>query len=351
MIKYLKISFLLGSFLLLAQQKKSIVPLTYVAHKVAAPLTIDGKPDDLAWQKASWTADFIDIEGLKKPTYRTHVKMLWDDTYFYIFAKITEPHIWADLKKHDAIIFHNNDFELFIDPDNDTKNYYEFEINALGTTWDLFLNAPYRIKNNVVLNDWEMTGLKSAVHIEGTLNNPKDTDKYWTVELAIPWAVYKTDYFHNNVPKNKFWRVNFSRVNWDFELDAFGNYQRKKDAKGKYHSEYNWVWSPQGVVNMHQPETWGYVFFSDKPLGTSVAFKIPDDEHLRWQLYAYYRKQLTYKAKNKAWATNLKAIGGAQQVVKGKNVTFQMESHRLGWHIFVQSPFTGKKYVITEQGT
>jgi hypothetical protein len=25
--------------------------------------------------------------------------------------------------------------------------------------------------------------------------------------------------------------------------------------------EDNWVWSPQGVVNMHVPEKWGYVRF------------------------------------------------------------------------------------------
>ncbi|CEN48597.1 hypothetical protein CCAN2_1920045 [Capnocytophaga canimorsus] len=52
----------------------------------------------------------------------------------------------ATLKERDTVIFHNNDFEIFLDPDNDSHNYYEFEINALNTVWDLFLTKPYRGK-------------------------------------------------------------------------------------------------------------------------------------------------------------------------------------------------------------
>ena len=55
-----------------------------------------------------------------------------------------EPHVWGTLTKHDSVIFHDNDFEVFIDPNGDTLEYYEFEINALNTGWDLFLDKPYR---------------------------------------------------------------------------------------------------------------------------------------------------------------------------------------------------------------
>ena len=39
----------------------------------------------------------------------------------------------ARLTKHDAVIFHDNDFEVFIDPDGDNHEYYELELNALNT--------------------------------------------------------------------------------------------------------------------------------------------------------------------------------------------------------------------------
>ncbi len=55
-----------------------------------------------------------------------------------------EPRPWAELTLHDSVIYKENDFEVFIDPDGDNHNYYEIEINALGTVWDLFLAKPYR---------------------------------------------------------------------------------------------------------------------------------------------------------------------------------------------------------------
>ena len=70
--------------------------------------------------------------------------MLWDDKYLYIGAAMVEPHVWATLTERDAVIYHDNDFEVFIDPDGDTHLYYEIEINALGTVWDLLLVRPYR---------------------------------------------------------------------------------------------------------------------------------------------------------------------------------------------------------------
>ena len=71
--------------------------------------------------------------------------MLWDDQYLYIFAELKEEHIWGDLTERDAIIFYNNDFEIFIDPSGDTRNYGEIEINTLGTIFDLLLNKSYKV--------------------------------------------------------------------------------------------------------------------------------------------------------------------------------------------------------------
>jgi hypothetical protein len=64
----------------------------------------------------------VDIQGVDdlRPRFRTRVKMLWDDDYFYVAAELEEPDIWGTLKERDSVIFHDNDFELFIDPDGDT---------------------------------------------------------------------------------------------------------------------------------------------------------------------------------------------------------------------------------------
>src|SRR5262245_14094530 len=111
-------------------QSPYVPPKGYVCHRAATPPAIDGKLDDAAWRNAPWTDDFVDIEGdlRPRPRFRTRAKMLWDDHFFYVAAEMEEPHVWGTLTEHDSIIFHDNDFEVFIDPNGDNQEYYEFEI-------------------------------------------------------------------------------------------------------------------------------------------------------------------------------------------------------------------------------
>lgn len=329
-----------------AQSKQ--VPRTYVAHKTSEKIIIDGKAEETAWKTTPKSQDFIDIEGEKIPTYQTNMKMLWDEDYLYFYAKMEEPHIWATLKQRDTVIFYNNDFEIFIDPDGDTHNYYEFEMNALNTIWDLFIVKPYREPAPIV-DSWDIQGLKSQVYIQGTLNDASDEDEFWSVEVAIPWEVLKEANSHNEIPENEFWRINFSRVNWEFDLEN-GTYSRAKDGKGGFKHEYNWVWSPQGVINMHEPEHWGYVYFSAKAPGEKEEFSISNDEKIKWELYRMYRAQKTYKDKNGKWAGTLSKINGDFVQVEGEKLQPKLEVHKTGWNIWVESPFTGDKLLIKEDG-
>ena len=232
-------------------------PKQYDCPRTTTPVQIDGLLNDGGWQKAPWTDSFIDIQGAdhQTPRYKTRAKMLWDDNYFYIAAELEEPHVWGTLTKHDSVIFRDNDFEVFLNPTGDTLNYFEFEINALNTGWDLFLPKPY-LKGGKADNSWEVPGLKTAVHIDGTLNNPADTDKGWTVEIAFPWAAFKDRSSVARPFAGDQWRVNFSRVEWQTRVVA-GKYEKLPGTK-----EDNWVWSPQGVVNMHVPERWSVVRFA-----------------------------------------------------------------------------------------
>ena len=222
------------------------LPKSYDCQRAKKPLTIDGKLDDPAWKKAQWSDDFVDIEGdaKPKPRFHTRMKMLWDDTYLYVGAELEEPDIKAKLTQHDSVIFHDNDFEVFLKPPTGTPGYFEFEINALNTSWDLYLNKPYR-EHGKADNSWDIPGLKTAVALNGTLNDSTDTDHSWTVEIAIPWIAFTSRLPVEPPKKGTEWRVNFSRVEW----------------KAGQPKEDNWVWSPQGVINMHVPDKWGYLHF------------------------------------------------------------------------------------------
>ena len=243
-------------------------PKVYVCERARGAIKIDGKLNEPAWRKAAATDAFVYIEGDLKPLPRfvTRAKMLWDDQYFYLAAELEDPHVWGTLTQRDSVIFHDNDFEVFIDPNGDRNEYYEFEINALNTGWDLFLPKPYR-DGGTAQNSWDIIGLKTAVHINGTLNNPKDKDQGWSVEMALPWKAL-AEYAHKAAPPNHGdeWRVNFSRVEWQHEI-VNGKYRKVVNTK-----EDNWVWSPQGVVDMHRPEMWGIVRFV-KPQAGNEAIK------------------------------------------------------------------------------
>ncbi len=269
-------------------------PHAYPATRAAEPVVIDGRLDD-QWKHAPWTTYFVDIEGDAKPRprFKTRAKMLWDENYFYIAAELEEPHVWGTLTKHDSVIFHDNDFEVFLDPNSDSHEYFEFEMNVLNTGWDLFLNKPYKDQGKAD-NGWEIPGLKTAVHIDGTLNNHADTDKGWTLEIAFPWKAFAPAARMPLPPrKGDTWRVNFSRVEWRHEIHE-GKYRRVPGTK-----EDNWVWSPQGKINMHLPEYWGYVRFVDR----AAEGAQPDPLFsLRMQLQRYYQRQADFRKQNKRWA-------------------------------------------------
>jgi hypothetical protein len=275
-------------------------PRGYIAHRASMPLRIDGRLDDDAWRTAPWSELFVDIEGdLKpRPRFETRVKMLWDADYFYVGARLDDPHVWGTLTTHDAVIFHDPDFEVFIDPNGDNHEYYELEINALGTCWDLYLPKPYK-DDGKAMNGWEIQGLRSGVFVDGSLNDPRDVDRGWSVELAIPWKVLGEQARRPAPPgEGDQWRVNFSRVQWPFDTSG-GKYQKPKGAR-----EDNWVWSPQHVVDMHRPETWGYVQFTSRAPG-EVTF-VPD---LSWPARAWlhraYYAQREFRRAHGRWAASI----------------------------------------------
>jgi hypothetical protein len=250
---------LLIGFTACAQDQQSTAE-KYLVKRSSQPLNIDGKLER-TWNIAPWSKPFVDIEGDKKPAppLNTRIKMLYDDQFLYIFAEMEEPHLWASLTNRDAIIFRDNDFEVFLDPNNDQQEYFEYEINALGTVMDLFMPRPYKKGGKADLS-WNSTRLQSAVAMNGTLNNNTDTDKGWTVELAIPFKDMERPRRAHQPKSGDQWHINFSRVQWTMDKEGSG-YVKRKASNGKNLPESNWVWSPQGVINMHVPENWGVITF------------------------------------------------------------------------------------------
>jgi hypothetical protein len=288
-------------------------PQKYVIQRTAGPIAVDGRLGEDSWIKADWTEVFGDIEGSLKPRprFRTRVQMLWDDRYLYIGAYLEEPNVWATLTERDSVIFQDNDFEVFIDPDGDSHDYYELEINALNTVWDLLLVRPYR-DGGPAVHAWDIKGLKTAVAVLGTLNDPSDKDRAWTVEMAIPFDVLK-----ECIPgkperpaAGDQWRMNFSRV--EYYLDTVNGRYAKATVKGSDQPlpEDNWTWVPQGVINIHYPEMWGYAQFSDRKAGSGGdRFADRPEEKVKWALRRIYYRERAFFEEKRGIAADLGALG------------------------------------------
>lgn len=277
----------------------SWAPRRYTAHRAGSPIRVDGRLDDEAWAGAPWTEDFVDIEGDRRPRppLRTRAKILWDDAMLWIGAEIEEPHVWGTLRERDAVIYMDDDFEVFLDPDGDTHQYYELEINALGTVWDLFLVRPYR-DGGPAVHAWDVPGLRSAVHVQGTVNDPSDADAGWSVEIGIPWPplAEATDAPSPPAPGDR-WRVNFSRVDWPVEVREGAYRKRRGPESDEELAEANWTWSPQGLVAMHYPEMWGIVRFVDDPAGAAESFELRPRERAAWELRRVYYAEREHRAR------------------------------------------------------
>ena len=297
------------------QNMKGIEPRQYISYKVSEPIVIDGDLEEAAWHYLPWTEFFIDIEGSVKPRpyYRTQAKIAWDDSFLYFAGDIEDYHVWGTLTEHDAIMYFDNNFEIFIEPDNDSHHYYELEINALNSVWDLMLHTPYR-DGGERDSAWSIPGLETAIKVHGTLNDPSDRDSGWSVEVAIPWTVL-AEYADTPSPPRDgdSWRINFSRAEWEHEI-VEETYAKPRGGRCE-----NWVWSPPGVINMHCPEKWGYVQFSTAKPGTA-QFTPEPTEPARMLLHDIYYAQRDFYRRNDRYAASIGELGlavGTHENVSG----------------------------------
>lgn len=329
-------------------------PHGYVAYRTNGSIKIDGVLDEADWAKAQPTEEFADIsgEGFAKPRFKTTAKMLWDDEYLYIAAEMEEPNVWGDITKHDEVIYYNPDFEVFIDPDGDAQNYFEIEANPLGTVFDLFVQKPYRATTRAFVTfSWDTPGLKLDTHIYGTLNDSRDKDKGWTVEMAVPRKAIAAE-FDNYLKAGNYMRIGFSRVEWQVNTDAQGKSSRKKDSDGKYLPEDNWTWPSTGMIAMHMPERWGYVYLSNNKVGEGVdEFVYPADKDMEKLLWAMFYAQETQMKEHGRYFDKLKdfRLTPSEKVLLPQGATINIETTTNKYEITVKKA-DGSSVSIDENG-
>ena len=259
----------------------------YTCYRTRERIAVDGVLNGSAWQKAPRSPRFVDVVTGEAGPFDTRAALLWDDENLYIGYWIEEPFPEAHLTERDSLIFFENDAEVFIDG-GDT--YYEFEINALGTIYEVFYvwkdayekggfaaQPEFDVMKRKALTfggnfdrseyfwrskhprglrwaflDWDFPGLRSAIAIEGKLNDRSTVSRGWTVELAFPWSGMKWLANGRALPPKDgdVWRLFFAR------------YEKMNFGGNEVHA--GWAWNKIGDIDNHAPERWTPIRFSDR---------------------------------------------------------------------------------------
>lgn len=263
----------------------------YIAKRIDGPLSIDGDLTKDAWARAEKSPRFIDVIGGNPGLYDTRAAVLWDSDYLYIGMWCEEPYPAAHITERDGLLWFENDFEVFIDG-GDT--YYELQVNALNVIYEaLYIwqdaykaNPLYRQQPefDVIANDarvfggnhdrtgqyfwrgshprgnrwaflgWDMPGLKTAVKIDGELNNDQVVSKGLTIEFAFPWDGLRWLHGGRSLPPTEgdLWKI------------FIGRYE-KLQINGKEES-VGWSWDKIGTDDNHCPEKFTRIVFSEAGL-------------------------------------------------------------------------------------
>lgn len=256
----------------------------YTAFRTPEPLPGDGTLSHPVWERASRTPAFVDMATGQPAFLKTEAAVLWDADRLHIGFWIEEPYPRAMLTERDSLIFRENDVEVFIDGGD---CYYEFEINALGTVYEVFFiwrdaypghrfvgpefdvvaRDAYSFAGDFdrkpesfwkgthprgarwAFLDWDFPDMRSAVHVNGPINSDRPAQG-WTVEVSFPWKGMVPLAGERSVPPldGDVWRL------------FLGRFQQIPIGQGS--AQAAWCASPHGVYDTHMPEKFTPVRFS-----------------------------------------------------------------------------------------
>ena len=259
-----------------------------ICYRTRHPITIDGVLDESVWEKAAWSDRFVDVIGGTPALYDTRAALLWDDDNLYAAFRVEEPFPTATLTERDSYLWFENDLEVFIDG-GDT--YYEFQLNALNTVYEVFyiwkdayLRGGWnkRAEFDVFQNDarvfggnhdrqgmyfwkgdhprgnrwaflnWDFPGMRSAVHVDGALNDPAHPAKGWTAEIAFPWSGMRDLAGSRSLPPKE-------GDEWRLFLGRYNNL-----ALNGTHVSVGWAWDRVGSDDNHRPESFSLFRFTEQ---------------------------------------------------------------------------------------
>ncbi|MEO6760031.1 MAG: carbohydrate-binding family 9-like protein [Saprospiraceae bacterium] len=214
----------------------------YSIQRATSSITIDAKLDEAAWRDAPSMGDFTFNWYQSGEKEQTVAKMLWDDNNLYISWYIRDKHISAYEKQHHGPVSKDDCVEIFIAPNPaKPKNYYTWEINAIGTMLNRNKSDWYTLGAT-----WEPEGVEYRTTFHGAAKKDESPDDdHWIVEMKVPFRNFVRDSGHTPPREGDEWRLNVNRIG--------GQTNRQLSS---------WNPIPPPSTGFHSPEAFGRVIFA-----------------------------------------------------------------------------------------
>ncbi len=218
----------------------------YQCPKIEVPPVLDGRLDDPAWSASPAIDPFRRAQDGEPSDYSTSARLCWDEKNLYLGFHCEDPHIWATMTERDEHLWDEEVVEFFVSPTGDVRRYFEIEVNPLGVICDLDITNRYTPEqgSQSISGDieWNAENLRTAVTVDGKINDPDSTDTSWKVEIAIPFR----DLDRLTPIPGEVWRCNLFRI------------ERPKDGANEF-----LCWSPTFTdpPAFHHPQYFGFLEF------------------------------------------------------------------------------------------
>jgi hypothetical protein len=220
-----------------------------IAKYTSEPITIDGKLDEGAWAKAPSYSLCLPLKAYsnspesmqknlgKNLREKGAVKLLWDDNYLYVGAEFEDSDVVNEGKEDQSHFYLTGDLlEVFLKP---AKENYYWEIYGTPNNKRTWFAIPSRGRLIFpACASYLPENLKVAATVDGTLNNWKDKDKGWTVEMAIP--IKELTVYGAKFDNSANWTILLARYNYSayLETSELSAYPQLSNVNWHLYEEY-----------------------------------------------------------------------------------------------------------------
>lgn len=222
-----------------------IPPIGFVPATGAPPIPSE-QVAALARDPALFTEQPLLPEITALPYQPTLFRACWSETHLFLAYRCIERDLWATLTRQNEPLYNELVVEAFLAPDNDIRHYYEIEVSPRNVRFEAHIHNP-DLDRRTMRTDlhWRCQGIQTASALGGSLDSPPGSDRWWSVEIALPFAAFPEAV----APQaGTTWRANFFRIS------------RPRDTANEFTA-----WSPTGETpaNFHVPARFGVLVFTN----------------------------------------------------------------------------------------